>query len=283
MDAIAFELTEPYPVTANHIAQYQRDGHILLHGVVPPAEIGHYRTLLQDIAGQGATTRRIRVSADVSVPLYYHLANVWRKGEEVREFVFASRFARIAAELMGVNRVRLYHDEVLMKEPGGVSTPWHKDHYNWPLATHHTIKLWLALADIRLDMGVMRYATGTHRAGQFPEVPPSYESDEMFKQIIHDHNIPVVSYAMKAGDASFHSGALLHSALANESMDRRDVLAIIYYEDGAKIMLANHEHRRRDLEEFFPGLHPGDVAEGLLNPLLYSKDAEQGHLPDRRV
>ncbi|HTY01643.1 MAG TPA: phytanoyl-CoA dioxygenase family protein [Bacteroidota bacterium] len=272
METLTFDLTEAYPVPATLVAQYRRDGHILLRGVVPPAEVGHYRELVRDILAQRAKVRSIRVSPEVSMPLFHQTANVWEQNEEVRSLVFSRRLARLAAVLMGVERVRLYHDEALLKEPGGAPTPWHKDHYNWPLSTHHTIKLWLALGDIHLNMGVMRFASGTHRAGQFPEVSPSYEADELFKRIIHDHNMPVMSYAMKAGDASFHSGDLLHAALANESEERREALAIIYYEDGTRIMTTNHEHRRRDLEEFFPGVRPGDVAEGAMHPLLYSRE-----------
>ncbi len=270
MDTTVCNLTEPFPITADLAAKYQRDGHVLLHGLLPSQEMEHYRALISEIVEREGRPRTVRVSDDVSSPLFLHMANVWRSSEEIRELVFARRFARIAAELMGVHRVRLYHDEALLKEPGGVATPWHKDHYNWPLATHHTIRLWLALADIRLEMGGMRYATGTHRAGQFPEMHPSYEADELFKRIIRAHNIPVVSYSMKAGNASFHSGELLHSALPNESLERREVLAVIYYEDGAKIMEPNHEHRRRDMAEFFPGLRAGDIAASALNPLLYA-------------
>ncbi len=270
MKTTTIDLTEVYPISAEQIIQFRHDGHILLRGLLPSAEVEHYRTRILEIMGQEAKVRHVLIAPNVSVPLFHLSANLWLKSDEVRELAFAQRFARIAAELMGVHKVRLYHDEAHVKEPGGVATPWHKDQYDWPLATHHTIKLLLALNDICLEMGGVRFASGTHRFGRFPEMPPSYESDELFKQIVHDHHIPVVSYTMHAGDATYHSGHLLHSALPNERDEPREIYAVIYFEDGTRIMEINHEHRRRDLEEFLPGLHPRDVAASPLNPILYS-------------
>lgn len=59
--------------------------------------------------------------------LFTQVTNAWRRSERVRSFVFDPRFARAAAELLGVSGVRLYHDQALVKEPGGRPTPWHQD------------------------------------------------------------------------------------------------------------------------------------------------------------
>jgi ectoine hydroxylase-related dioxygenase (phytanoyl-CoA dioxygenase family) len=121
-------------------------------------------------------------------------------------------------------------------------------------------------------MAAIRYATGTHHAAQFPELPASYESNELFNRIIREHKIPVVSYAMKAGDASFHSGQILHSTFANDSSEPRKSFAVIYFADGTSVMTVNYEHRLVDMAEFLPGLAPGDLAASPLNPVLYSSD-----------
>ena len=53
--------------------------------------------------------------------------NLWQKDEAVKRFVFEQQFAQVAADLLGVEKVRLYHDQALFKEPGGGHTPWHQD------------------------------------------------------------------------------------------------------------------------------------------------------------
>ncbi len=270
MELQTVDLSKPYAVSEEQSAQFRRDGHILLRGVASPELVGHYGPLITGLVDDLSKTQDLTARLDDEKPLFIQATNLWRKSDAIRELVLAERFARIAAGLMGVRAVRLYHDRVLLKEPGGHATPWHKDRYNWPLATHHTVKMWLALGDIELEMGAMRFATGTHHSGFFPELPISSSSEELFDRMIREHRTPIVSYALKAGDATFHSGEVLHAALANTSTRRREVLAIIYFEDGARVMKPNHIHRQMDMEEVLPGLNPGDLAAGPLNPLVYA-------------
>jgi hypothetical protein len=269
MVSIAYDLAKVYPIDVDQSAQYRRDGHILLRNVATAEEVEYLHPIIVRLVDSHARTHEVPIGPGQRAPLYEYVPNVWRRDEELREFVLCPRFARIAAELMGVSGVRLYHDEAIVKEPGGLPAPWHKDHFGWPLATHQTIKMWLALTDISYEMAAISFATGSHHAGLFPEVFPSYESNELFKRIIHDHRIPVVCYPMKAGDALFFSGEILHSTHANASSKSRQSLAIIYFADGTRVMKPNHEHRQADLEEFLPGLTPGEPAASDVNPLLY--------------
>ncbi|MEJ7661127.1 MAG: phytanoyl-CoA dioxygenase family protein [Hymenobacter sp.] len=91
--------------------------------------------------------------------------NLWRADEGVRRFVLARRFARLAADLLGVENVRIYHDQALFKEPGGGPTPWHQDQYYWPVDTTNTITMWMPLVDIDVAMGMLTFASGSHRQG----------------------------------------------------------------------------------------------------------------------
>jgi hypothetical protein len=76
---------------------------------------------------------------------------------------------------------------------------------------------------------------------------------------------------MAAGDATFHSGWTLHSAPPNETKTMREVMTVIYHEDGAILMEPDHANRAADLKAWFPGQKPGEKAASSLNPLLYSE------------
>jgi len=264
-----FDLSSTYPVTSAQVDTYHRDGHILLRNLASHEEVAHFRPLIVDLVDEIARTRDLWVRLDDSRKLFRQVINVWRMSEAIKELIFAKRFARVAAQLMGVKGVRLYHDRALIKDPGGTATPWHKDHYSWPLATHNTTKFWLALSDISLDMGAMVFASGTHRGAHFPELPISLGSEEMLARMLDTYKVPTMSYIMRAGDVTFHSGDVLHSALENTSPHRRELVAIMYYADGTLVLEPNNEHRKADLKEFLPGLKPGDIAATEMNPLLF--------------
>ena len=59
-------------------------------------------------------------------------------------FIETSGVAAIAAELMGSRTVRLYHDHVLVKEPGTRQrTPWHQDQPYYNVDGRQNASMWL--------------------------------------------------------------------------------------------------------------------------------------------
>jgi hypothetical protein len=93
------------------------------------------------------------------------------------------------------------------------------------------------------------------------------------EQLVKEKGFPIVhAGAMAAGDCTFHNGWTIHGAPGNASVDRtREVMTIIYVEDGAIITDPDSAVRRADLRSWFPGQKPGDQAASPLNPLVYHR------------
>ena len=106
-------------------------------------------------------------------------------------------FAGIAAELLGVSNVRIYHDQALYKEPGGGFTPWHQDQYYWPLDTNNTVTMWMPLIDIDESMGMLTFASGSHNAGFVENVPISDKSEAILEKFIKDKGYDPVPAVME--------------------------------------------------------------------------------------
>jgi ectoine hydroxylase-related dioxygenase (phytanoyl-CoA dioxygenase family) len=189
----------------------------------------------------------------------------------VKRFVLARRFAQIAARLLGVGGIRLYHDQALFKEPGGGHTPWHQDQFYWPLGDVPTVTLWMPLVDISEVMGSMTFADGSHRHGFVPiSTQISDESERYFDDYVRDQGYPLTGGgAMRAGDATFHTGHTLHRAPGNTTQTVREVMTIIYYPDGTRVSEPANEFQKADRQAWLGGVEPGEVANGPLNPLLY--------------
>ena len=198
--------------------------------------------------------------------------NLWTHDEGVRAFVFARRFAKVAADLMGVEAVRLYHDQALFKEPGGGFTPWHQDQFYWPLDTPHTITMWMALVDVTEGMGPTRFASGSHRLGNLGDFTIGDTSEKEFGRIVAARGLRCTSYEPLApGDATFHGGWTLHSARANHSSAMREVMTVIYYADGARVGPLDHPARKLDRKLWLGSCEPGEPAAGPQNPVLYRR------------
>ena len=265
-------MSDVYDLEPEASGAYRAKGHACLRGVCLPGEVAAYREAIGAVVDRRNTEKRALAERDTYGKAFIQIGNLWQDDEHCKRFVFARRFARIAAELMGVDAVRLYHDQALYKEAGGGHTPWHQDQHYWPLETNDTITMWMPLVDVEPEMGVMRFASGSHTEGYLGDMPISDESEAKFERFVKENGYELSTPgAMKAGDATFHSGWTLHAAPGNASDRTREVMTIIYFADGTRVKEPDNENRKADLASWLPGCRPGEPAASPLNPVLYAK------------
>lgn len=270
-------LDTDYPLTEEQIAHFREHGHVCLRGICPPEAIEYYREAINRVTN----LRRKKLAPkpieerDTYGKAFLQMSNIWEDGDDdVKRFVMARRFAKVAAQLVGEEGMRLYHDQALYKEGHGGLTPWHQDQHYWPLDTNHCITMWMPLVDVTRNMGTMNFASGSHQEGYLGNIPISDESEAMFERYCKDKGFGITNYGdMAAGDATFHNGWTLHGAPGNETDTIREVMTIIWHPDGIEILPVGDErwndNRRTDLRTWFPGQKPGEPAVSPKNPLVY--------------
>jgi ectoine hydroxylase-related dioxygenase (phytanoyl-CoA dioxygenase family) len=262
-------LTSPFSLKAEVRESFASSGHAVVRGLALPEEVAAFRPALLEAGEASRFDRRPLEERDTYGRAFVQMFNLWRQNETARAFVFGRRFAAVAAELLGVPAVRLYHDQALFKEPGGGFTPWHQDQFYWPLDTDRTITLWMPLCAVTPEMGPMKFASGSHRDGHLGDVPIGEQSERIFSDMVAEKGFAQVSYdSFAPGDASFHSGWTLHGATANSTDTMREVMTIIYFADGTRVLPLEHRNRRFDRDMWLPGCEPGELAASPLNPVL---------------
>ena len=242
---------------------FARDGHVLVRGIASRDQIAEYRPVIRDVVESVKDEKQGRI--DDYSKLFMQVTNIWRLSDAARQIVFNRHFAQIAAQLLGVKSVRLYHDQALFKPPGAERTPWHQDRYYWPLDTDRTVTMWLPLIDVAEEMGPMIFASGSHHVEALGDLMISERTDLKLAKLIADRGWPVHSEPLRAGDATFHAGGTLHSAGANRSNKVRE----IYFASGTRVAQPANENQRVDLEVFLPGVKPGEEAKSAMNPVLF--------------
>ena len=267
------DLSQAYDLSQIQIDTYQTNGHILLRGVASTAVVEAYRQLITRSTEELAKSYKPMHERDTYGKAFIQNMNLWTTDDGVRHYTLAKRFAKIAADLMGVDGVRLYHDQALYKEAGGGPTPWHQYQQYWPLDGVKCVTMWMPLVDAKADMGTMRFADGSQELGYLGALNISDDSDAQLEALIAQRGYNVAFAGdMSAGDATFHNGWTIHGACGNASTTTtREVMTVIYFEDGAVITPPDSESRESDLATWFPGLKPGDKAASDLNPVVWKK------------
>jgi len=254
---------------AENISEFQEKGHTLVKEVLPAQEIEFYRPIIVNAAEKYNTEKRKLEDRDTYGKAFLQIMNLWQADEEVRKFVLSKRLAKIAADLMGVENVRLYHDQALFKEPGGGPTPWHQDQYYWPIDTNNTITMWMPLVDIDVDMGMLTFASNSYTEGAIFNHEISDESESVFDNYVKKKNFPISrAQTMKAGDATWHRGFTIHNAPGNNSDKLREVMTIIYMADGARITPYANNWQKSDHSKWLMDKPIGELIDSELNPKL---------------
>jgi len=267
-DALQSELDAPFALTREQIAFYDENGYIKLRQVFSPNLLEHYRKII--------SARVAELSAD-ALPFeqrttygkaFLQVMNLWTKSEGVKEFVFGKRLGRVAAELMGVTGVRIYHDQALYKEAGGGITPWHADQYYWPLSSEKTITAWVPLQRTPLELGPLAFCEKSHRFQLGRDLQISDESEMTLKQALGAYRLE--ESAFELGDISFHSGWTFHRAGANATDRTREVMTIIYMDENILLVTPRNKNQLKDRDTWLPGVAIGEVAASPLNPVIYT-------------
>lgn len=286
------ELDTPYPLTGQQIADYRRDGYVKLRDVLSPETLAEYGTeftrVVREVYAEAAPAqvlddygpeildvlRRMRKRSSsgesgTCARAFTQRTNLWRLSEKVEHFVRSTRLASLAAQLMGVEGVRLYHDQALYKEANGGHTPWHVDQFYWPLDSAHTTTIWIPLQPVPLEMGPVAFAKGsqTVTAGEARELAISDESETRLSELMRDFEVDCSPFEL--GEVSFHSGWTCHRADANETDSVRAAFTIIYMDRDIRLIEPKHDNHRFDAMFWLPGVEPGKLAASKMNPVLY--------------
>ncbi|MGB7405558.1 MAG: phytanoyl-CoA dioxygenase family protein [Pacificimonas sp.] len=266
-EQLTAELSEPFDLDAATIASFRTNGFVKIPGVVSPgaalrlrAELKRLLEAEHDVTLDGDTTDR-----------FASLEMAWLDNPLLRLFVLSPRIAKIATDLLGVPSVRLYHDNILSKEPGCGRTPWHYDDHHFPLATHNVVTAWIAAQPIPVAMGPLSFAgpLGVHKLVEdvpFNKVDTSY--DEHVGKLFRDKDVAVDESPFALGEVSFHHNLNFHTAGPNRTTRSRIVLANTFFADGARVT-DDPTLVSGDWRKFLPGCERGGIAASPLNPVCW--------------
>jgi hypothetical protein len=245
------------PLPTGTVDAYRRDGHVLVRRALQRDVVLAARPSLLDALGAAwpKDLPPVEERPDAYSQSFTQITDISRSDARVRLFSHAHRIARMAAELMGVDGVRCFCEDWLVKEPGARITPWHQDEAVFPFEAAATITCWIPLQDVGEGDGLLRFARGSHRMGIAPTEDISDVSEAEFAHIIAEHGFPIDELPpVFVGDVSFHDGRMIHGAFPNRGAQSRIALALHCFADGARVKRPNTPR----MAAILAGSAPGD-------------------------
>ncbi len=244
--------------------QFWRDGAVCVRGAFSAADIDLARRAID--ANLSHLSPYAKRASDAGDGAFVEDFCNWQRIAELDEFIRTSPAAAIAADLMGSSeRVRLYHDHVLVKEPGTRQrTPWHQDLPYYNVAGRLNISMWIPVDPVPRQ-STLEFVKGSHlgpwymprtfldgQAQWFPEGSlaelPDIDADP--------ERFPVIGWELEPGDVVCFHMLTLHAAGGVGGNHRRRVLSLRFLGDDMV-----HAVRDWPTSPPFPGL-ADELADG---------------------
>jgi len=232
-------MTHPL-ITQDHINTYQKDGVVLIKGLFRD----HVETLREGIAKNMASPsdfgQQPNLKQGAAGAFFDDYCN-WPRIPEFEDVIRNSPAAEVAADLMQSDTVQVFHDHVLVKEPGtAAATPWHQDGPYYFVDGLQNVSFWTPLDPV--EDATLRMVPGSH-LWEKPVLPTKWLSEENFYagediyMPVPDpdaEGMPIVEWAMEPGDAvAFHYG-VLHGTRGEELHSRRRAFSLRLLGDDAR-------------------------------------------------
>lgn len=182
----------------------------------------------------------------------------WSRIPAIERFIRESPVAELAAELMCSQEVRLYHDHVLVKEPGTRQrTPWHQDLPYYNVDGRRNVSMWIPVDPVSRS-STLEFVAGSHLGPWF--MPRSFLDgqakwfpDGSLAELPDIDGRPddfrILGWELEPGDlVAFHM-LTLHAAGGVDGPNRRRVLSVRFLGDDMV-----HAPREWVTSPPFPGL-----------------------------
>jgi ectoine hydroxylase-related dioxygenase (phytanoyl-CoA dioxygenase family) len=257
-------------------AAFARDGFVVVEGLLTDAELDHFAPLVTDAVHQraDADTRPLAERTPYQQS-FQQCINLWEDFPAIRPLTFHPRVAQTASRLLGVDTLRLWHDQALYKWAGGRETDPHQDQPYWPIAETTTITAWIPLDGSTMENGAMGYLPGSHRVGlhKFQNIFTAEDADALLNRP-EIADIAPVYVEVPRGAVAYHAGLTVHMAKPNTTDTDRPVHTVIMFADGCTRSAA-HFHPSVDRD----GIAVGAPIAGACTPIVWPRADDEYPVP----
>ena len=167
----------------------------------------------------------------------------WQSNAAYEQILRESSLPHIAAQLMQSKTVRIYHDHLLVKEPGTQQpTPWHQDQPYYNVSGRQNVSFWIPVDPVS-EASTLRFVAKSHQGtwymprtfrdqqakwfpeGSLAELPPIETEPQ---------NYPQLAWGLEPGDCVAFQMLALHASSGVGPSQRRRVFSARYLGDDAR-------------------------------------------------
>lgn len=260
-------------ITQEHVDTFQRDGVVLIKGLFKNHVDAIRAGIERNMAEPGPSAAE-NLKEGEGGRFFDDYCN-WTRISEFEDVIHNSPAGEVAADLMKSEKVQVFHDHVLVKEPGtSKPTPWHQDGPYYFVDGIQNVSFWSPMDTVK--GASLRCVAGSH-AWEKPVIPTRWLSETSFYPNDDEYmavpdpdaeGMNIKEWEMEPGDAVAFNYGTLHGARGNTTNTRRRAFSLRLVGDDAR-----YGERAGPTSPPFPGhdMQPGQVLREDWFPVIYQR------------
>lgn len=218
-------------LTPDQLAQYERDGFLVVPNFTTPEECASIKTTYDrlfaeragretgdqfDLAGSDEEGKEAKLPQILSPHKY---------APELTETLAWANAGALLRQVYGTDEIGYGDHAILKPARNGAPTPWHQDEAYWdPTRRYRSLSIWLPLQDTSIEMGCMWFVPGSHRSEIIDHRPIGGDIRvhglEVDPALDYDFG-NAVACPLPAGSVTVHDSRTLHYAAGNNTDEPR--------------------------------------------------------------
>ena len=207
------ETCDPPSVSASQIADFQRNGFLVLERITTPEDVEHIAGLLSGLYARYNEFMRARRAYDLAgetsgLPRILEINRTLELEPALATTLTFSRCRALAEQLLG-KKVEYRFDHTIYKPAfNGAATAWHQDEVYTLDPRLVTAHFWVPLHDVSVERGCMHFIPGSHLHGIQPHRRLNGHSH--VREAVDVDAGGAVACPLRIGDATVHVPRTLH-------------------------------------------------------------------------
>ncbi len=229
-------------VSDSDIDAYHRDGAIVVRGVFRDWMDRIARGIEANMASPGPFN--FDYGEAIKSGRFFDDYCNWERFPDLADLVRNSPAAAVAARAMGSSTARIFHDHVLVKEPGTtMRSPWHQDIPYYFVEGRQTVSIWIPCDPVDRST-CPQFIAGSHQweklvlPVKWLDESGFYADDGDYLPVPDPEAEPdkydVLSWDLEPGDAILFDFRTVHGAPGNLSDNRRRAVSLRWVGDDVR-------------------------------------------------
>lgn len=231
------------------IEAFQKDGVTVLRGILAPEWLAQLESAIEENMANPGPYGKNHTEEGRPGAYFGDYVN-WQRIHTFKDVCDQGPLGEIAGKLMNAERTQLFHEHVLVKEPGTADpTPWHQDLPYYCMDGTKTVSIWVPLDPVKKDV-CPHFIAGSHH-GSVTYVPRRFKTLEPlegdtstyqpFPDIDEERDAgKLLAWDLEPGDAVAFDYHTLHNAPPNTSGTRRRAVSFRFMGEDCRYVARSH-------------------------------------------